>query len=119
MPHSLSDQQLYILSLSRKLHQSGHPRNIHSLLMPTARLDYTGRGYAVVATDYARLGNHYTDHKYCTYPAHANDVYYSCGALTGWFNGVEAGRTSQGAQVIQGLGHQRQVCWNSLYISRS
>ncbi|RKK69371.1 hypothetical protein BFJ69_g12795 [Fusarium oxysporum] len=37
----------------------------------------TQRGYAVVATDYARLGNNYTDHKYCTYPAHANDVYYS------------------------------------------
>ncbi|KAJ4132033.1 hypothetical protein NW765_013845 [Fusarium oxysporum] len=37
----------------------------------------TQRGYAVVATDYARLGNNYTDHKYCTYPAHANDIYYS------------------------------------------
>lgn len=35
------------------------------------------RGYAVVGTDYAGLGNNYTSHKYLFLPAHANDVYYS------------------------------------------
>ncbi|TQV90352.1 prolyl aminopeptidase (secreted protein) [Cordyceps javanica] len=35
------------------------------------------RGYAVVATDYAGLGNNFTLHKYGSYIAQANDVYYS------------------------------------------
>lgn len=35
------------------------------------------RGYAVVGTDFAGLGNNYTAHKYLTLKAHANDVYYS------------------------------------------
>jgi pimeloyl-ACP methyl ester carboxylesterase len=35
------------------------------------------RGYAVVATDYAGLGNNYTVHRYLTHQVHANDVYYS------------------------------------------
>ncbi|GKT86582.1 lipase [Colletotrichum tofieldiae] len=35
------------------------------------------RGFAVVATDYVGLGNNYTEHRYCTFPAHANDIYYS------------------------------------------
>lgn len=35
------------------------------------------RGYAVVATDYAGLGLNYTTHKYCAFPAGAEDVYYS------------------------------------------
>ncbi|KAI9038886.1 alpha/beta hydrolase family protein [Aspergillus affinis] len=35
------------------------------------------RGYAVVATDYAGLGNDYIDHEYLSFPAHANDLYYS------------------------------------------
>lgn len=35
------------------------------------------RGYAVVATDYAGLGNNQTLHKYGSYIAQANDVYYS------------------------------------------
>lgn len=35
------------------------------------------RGYAIVATDYAGLGNNYTSHKYLYLPAHANDIYYS------------------------------------------
>ncbi|KAF3482535.1 prolyl aminopeptidase (secreted protein) [Arthroderma uncinatum] len=45
--------------------------------------DYTSwqpvleRGYAIVATDYAGLGNNYTSHKYLSFPAHASDVYYS------------------------------------------
>ncbi|KGQ11696.1 hypothetical protein BBAD15_g2567 [Beauveria bassiana D1-5] len=35
------------------------------------------RGYAVVATDYAGLGNNYTDHKYLFLPTHASDVHYA------------------------------------------
>ena len=34
-------------------------------------------GYAVVATDYAGLGNNYTAHKYLSSAAQANDIYYS------------------------------------------
>ncbi|KUL82309.1 hypothetical protein ZTR_09724 [Talaromyces verruculosus] len=35
------------------------------------------RGYAVVATDYAGLGNNFTTHKYSSLAAQANDVVYS------------------------------------------
>ncbi|KAJ3498909.1 hypothetical protein NLG97_g762 [Lecanicillium saksenae] len=35
------------------------------------------RGYAIVATDYAGLGNNETTHKYLYLPAHASDIYYS------------------------------------------
>lgn len=35
------------------------------------------RGYAVVATDYAGLGNNHTLHKYCSFPAQVNDIYFS------------------------------------------
>lgn len=35
------------------------------------------RGYAVIATDFAGLGNGAIKHKYCTFPAQANDIYYS------------------------------------------
>lgn len=34
-------------------------------------------GYAVIATDYAGLGNNHTQHKYCSFPVHVNDVYFS------------------------------------------
>ncbi|KAF7158194.1 hypothetical protein CNMCM5623_002860 [Aspergillus felis] len=34
------------------------------------------RGYAVVATDYAGLGNNYTLHKYLSYPAQVNDIFF-------------------------------------------
>ncbi|OJJ37009.1 hypothetical protein ASPWEDRAFT_38645 [Aspergillus wentii DTO 134E9] len=33
-------------------------------------------GYAIVATDYAGLGNNYIEHEYCSFSAHANDIYY-------------------------------------------
>lgn len=35
------------------------------------------RGHAIVGTEYAGLGNNFTSHKYCSYAAHANDLYYS------------------------------------------
>lgn len=37
----------------------------------------TARGYAVVATDYAGLGNNATYHKYCTHTVHAKDLFHS------------------------------------------
>lgn len=46
------------------------------------------RGYAVVATDYAGLGNNYTDHKYCSFSAQASDVYYSAQAVRQAFGHV-------------------------------
>lgn len=33
-------------------------------------------GYAIVAPDYAGLGNNYIEHEYSSFPAHANDLYY-------------------------------------------
>lgn len=33
-------------------------------------------GYAVVAPDYAGLGNDYIEHQYLSFPAHANDLYF-------------------------------------------
>lgn len=45
------------------------------------------RGYAVVATDYAGLGNNYTAHQYFALPAQANDLYYSVVAARALFGG--------------------------------
>ncbi|KAF7596470.1 hypothetical protein BBP40_001342 [Aspergillus hancockii] len=56
--------------------------------------DYTswslliGKGYAVVGPDYAGLGNNYTSHKYLSFPAHANDLYYSMVAARKAFPGL-------------------------------
>lgn len=33
-------------------------------------------GYAIVAPDYAGLGNNYIEHEFTSFPAHANDLYY-------------------------------------------
>lgn len=46
------------------------------------------RGYAIVATDYAGLGNNYTTHKYTSYAAQANDIYYSVQAARKAFPGA-------------------------------
>ncbi|KNG91055.1 hypothetical protein ANOM_000737 [Aspergillus nomiae NRRL 13137] len=56
--------------------------------------DYTSwsifveKGYAIIATDYAGLGNNYTEHKYLSFPAHANDLYYSMVAARKAFPGL-------------------------------
>ncbi|KAE8377070.1 Alpha/Beta hydrolase protein [Aspergillus bertholletiae] len=56
--------------------------------------DYTSwsmlieRGYAIIATDYAGLGNNYTEHKYLSFPVHANDLYYSMVAARKAFPGL-------------------------------
>lgn len=46
------------------------------------------RGYALVGTDYAGLGNNFTSHKYTSFTAHANDLYYSVQAARKAFPGV-------------------------------
>ncbi|PHH73840.1 hypothetical protein CDD82_5245 [Ophiocordyceps australis] len=46
------------------------------------------RGYAVVATDYAGLGNNYTTHKYLSMQAQATDTYYSVVAARKLFGNV-------------------------------
>jgi pimeloyl-ACP methyl ester carboxylesterase len=46
------------------------------------------RGYGIVGTDYTGLGNNYTSHKYSSYAAHANDVYWSVQAARKAFPGV-------------------------------
>ncbi|KAH7039481.1 Alpha/Beta hydrolase protein [Macrophomina phaseolina] len=46
------------------------------------------RGYALVATDYVGLGPNYTDHKYCAFPAHANDLFHSVTAARQAFGAV-------------------------------
>ncbi|KAH6867559.1 Alpha/Beta hydrolase protein [Thelonectria olida] len=43
------------------------------------------RGYAIIATDYAGLGNNYTAHHYQASPAHAHDLYYSVAAAQSLF----------------------------------
>ncbi|TEY52544.1 hypothetical protein BOTCAL_0255g00090 [Botryotinia calthae] len=45
-------------------------------------------GYAVVATDYAGLGNNHALHKYTAFTAHANDVFDSIQAARKAFPGV-------------------------------
>ncbi|KAK5998920.1 hypothetical protein PT974_01304 [Cladobotryum mycophilum] len=60
----------------------------------------TERGYAVVATDYAGLGNNHTSHKYCSFPAHVNDVYYSIIAAQRAFGSVLS-REWMGSLVVR------------------
>ncbi|KAB8223483.1 Alpha/Beta hydrolase protein [Aspergillus novoparasiticus] len=56
--------------------------------------DYTSwsilieKGYAIIAPDYAGLGNNYTEHKYLSFPAHANDLYYGMVAARKAFPGL-------------------------------
>ncbi|CAP86442.1 hypothetical protein E8E15_003514 [Penicillium rubens] len=46
------------------------------------------RGYAVIATDYAGLGNNYTAHPWQASPAQAHDLYYSVAAARKLFGGA-------------------------------
>ncbi|KAJ4142083.1 hypothetical protein NW754_014874 [Fusarium falciforme] len=76
--------------------------------------EIVGRGYAVVATDYAGLGNNHTEHKYCSFPAHANDLYYSVMAVRKAFghllseNWMSVGH-SQGGGAVWKLAESRFV----------
>jgi len=62
-------------------------------------------GYAVIATDYAGLGNNYTGRPYSALAAHADDVFYSMAAArkilgsslsAGW---MSAGHSKGGGTV--------------------
>jgi pimeloyl-ACP methyl ester carboxylesterase len=76
------------------------------------------RGYAVVATDYAGLGNNHTGHKYCSHHAHANDIFYSVIAAQKAFghkltkDWVSAGH-SQGGGAVWKLAEQVQQLLDS------
>ncbi|PYI19594.1 hypothetical protein BO99DRAFT_458779 [Aspergillus violaceofuscus CBS 115571] len=62
-------------------------------------------GYAVVVPDYAGLGNNATLHKYLSFPAHANDLYYAmvaaCKALPHTFTSecMSVGHSQGGGAV--------------------
>ncbi|CAN9148270.1 unnamed protein product [Alternaria alternata] len=62
-------------------------------------------GYAVVATDYAGLGNNYIDHRYVALAGHANDVFYSVAAVRKVFGAslttewISAGHSQGGGSV--------------------
>lgn len=45
-------------------------------------------GYAVVTTDYAGLGNNHTSHKYTSFQAQANDIYYAVQAARKAFGNI-------------------------------
>lgn len=68
------------------LYQGCAPSNSPSLYDYDSWQLLTERGYAVVGTDYVGLGNNYTQHKYCSFLAQANDVYYSTIAAKKAFN---------------------------------
>ncbi|TGO15655.1 hypothetical protein BTUL_0037g00060 [Botrytis tulipae] len=57
-------------------------------LIAYAHVPLMYNGYAVVATDYAGLGNNYTLHKYSAFTAHANDLFYSVQAARKAFPGM-------------------------------
>ncbi len=79
------------------------------------------RGYAIVATDYAGLGNDYTSHKYLYLPAHASDVYYSVVAARRLFGArltdewVSFGH-SQGGGAVWKLAESRYVRNDTAYL---
>ncbi|KAL2207298.1 alpha/beta-hydrolase, partial [Sarocladium strictum] len=71
-------------------------------------------GYAVVATDYAGLGNNYTAHKYVSHAAHANDLFFAVKAAQRRFpkrvskDWVSLGH-SQGGGAVWKLSEHRLV----------
>lgn len=80
------------------------------------------RGYAIVATDYAGLGNNYTTHKYLSLVPHAADVYYSVVAARKAFFGhmladewMSAGH-SQGGGAAWKLAESKFVANDSSYL---
>lgn len=73
------------------------------------------RGYAVVATDYAGLGNNYTEHKYISFTAHANDLSYSVQAARKAFPTLFTDKWmsvghSQGGGAVWKLSESQQPC---------
>lgn len=79
------------------------------------------RGYAVVATDYAGLGNNHTDHKYCSFSAQAADVYYSVKAAQKAFGAVLSRKWvsfghSQGGGAVWKLAESNYVRNDTAYL---
>lgn len=79
------------------------------------------RGYAVVATDYAGLGNNYTTHKYNSHLAEINDIYYSVKAARDVMGDVFAEEWmsvghSQGAGAVWKLAESDFVKDDSKYM---
>ncbi|APA10087.1 hypothetical protein SS1G_05612 [Sclerotinia sclerotiorum 1980 UF-70] len=70
------------------VHRGCAPSSSPSLYDYNSWVPLMYNGYAVVATDYAGLGNNYTLHKYTAFTAHANDVFYSVQAARKAFPGV-------------------------------
>lgn len=78
-------------------------------------------GYAVVATDYAGLGNNYTTHKYLSLPAQVNDVYYSVVAARKIFGSVFTKEWvsfghSQGGGTVWKLAESEYVADDASYL---
>lgn len=79
------------------------------------------RGYAVVGTDYAGLGNNYTVHRYLTHKVHVNDIYYSVKAARSVLGHLltdewmSAGH-SQGGGAVWKLAESRYVRNDSNYL---
>ena len=79
------------------------------------------KGYAIVATDYAGLGNNYTSHKYLSFPAHVNDVYYSVVAARKLFGDVLTKEWvsfghSQGGGAVWKLAESKFVAHDPSYL---
>ncbi|TGO70712.1 hypothetical protein BELL_0679g00030 [Botrytis elliptica] len=70
------------------VHRGCAPSSSPSLFDYSSWVPLMYNGYAVVATDYAGLGNNYTLHKYTAFTAHANDIFYSVEAARKAFPGV-------------------------------
>lgn len=103
------------------LFQGCAPSNGPSLYNYYTWLALLQRGYAVVATDYAGLGNNYTTHKYLSLSAHASDVYYSVNAARKIFGSLftkewmSAGH-SQGGGAAWKLAESRYVQNDTNYL---
>ncbi|KAF7956496.1 hypothetical protein EAE96_003834 [Botrytis aclada] len=70
------------------VHRGCAPSSSPSLYNYNSWVQLLYSGYAVVATDYAGLGNNHTLHKYLAFTAHANDIYYSVQAARKAFPGM-------------------------------
>lgn len=79
------------------------------------------RGYAIVATDYAGLGNNETTHKYLYFPSHASDVFYAVMAARKLFGEfltdewVSFGH-SQGGGAVWKLAESEYVRSDAMYL---
>ncbi|KAF7900870.1 hypothetical protein EAF00_003091 [Botryotinia globosa] len=70
------------------VHRGCAPSSSPSLFDYSSWVPLMYNGYAVVATDYAGLGNNFTLHKYTAFTAHANDLFYSVQAARKAFPGM-------------------------------